>query len=758
MLGSFFFSTGNALTTSASGDNRFDGNIKGIRWNTDLGDGSTGQNAYLYTYDNNLWLNQAQFGSANSAGAVSLNPNGDYRVFGLSYDPNGNLLSLSRNRDTRPSAGNAMDSFTYNYASGTNQLNYVSDAITADTEADDLQSQSTGNYTYNNIGQLIHNAQDGITYTYNTSGLVTNISKDMGDGTTQELDLNYNDRGHRVHKQSAADGNTANSYYVRDASGQPMAIYTLSSTGSNAIEYPVYGSSRLGINYDGETNYEVTDHLGNVRAVIKNTHTFDEPSTIIFQDDFNDNDLSPWEYDPASAQIQGDQLRLRLNTDNTADVIRISLSLEAGHRYEYSSYVKFLTAEDQMKVGIRKVSDGSDDQYRILDSNIGNALTGSFTPNQTGDYYLYFKSYASSIVGTVSGESYQVYLDDMVITDMGEMLPIPGNEQLLAYKDYYPFGMPMPNRNVEGDYRYAFQGQEKDPETGKEAFELRLWDSRIGRWLTTDPYNEYFSPYLGMGNNPISNIDRDGGCVKCDPNAVVGSTATDAGGYGVTMTETGWVRDDGYVSDLGSISGSSKIRTQVSPNTFLVQNSLLDTGRFEIAYPEGGFGLPDQLASDGLNYYRCASCHAPNGAYRYAAYNSAERQTGLAGAMALNVLITPLFSPAGSGISTTANARNLGIAGEQAVGVAGSKVRIPSLSGTAKFRIPDGLTSTTLIEVKNVNSLSLTRQVSDFHLFTQQSGGQMQFILYTRSTTTFTGPLKTLIDQGHIIVRTIPGL
>lgn len=80
-----------------------------------------------------------------------------------------------------------------------------------------------------------------------------------------------------------------------------------------------------------------------------------------------------------------------------------------------------------------------------------------------------------------------------------------------SYTDYYPFGSPMPGRNIVGDYRYAYQGQEKDPETGMEAFELRLWDSRIGRWLTTDPYGQYASPYLGMGNNPISRIDPDGG-------------------------------------------------------------------------------------------------------------------------------------------------------------------------------------------------------------------------------------------------------
>ena len=73
--------------------------------------------------------------------------------------------------------------------------------------------------------------------------------------------------------------------------------------------------------------------------------------------------------------------------------------------------------------------------------------------------------------------------------------------------------MPMPSRQIVGGelYRYAFQGQEKDTETNKEAFQLRLWDGRIGRWLTTDPMGQYNSPYIGMGNDPINGIDPDGG-------------------------------------------------------------------------------------------------------------------------------------------------------------------------------------------------------------------------------------------------------
>ncbi len=38
-----------------------------------------------------------------------------------------------------------------------------------------------------------------------------------------------------------------------------------------------------------------------------------------------------------------------------------------------------------------------------------------------------------------------------------------------------------------------------------------MWDGRLGRWLSPDPYGQYASPYLGMGNNPINSIDPDGG-------------------------------------------------------------------------------------------------------------------------------------------------------------------------------------------------------------------------------------------------------
>jgi RHS repeat-associated protein len=60
--------------------------------------------------------------------------------------------------------------------------------------------------------------------------------------------------------------------------------------------------------------------------------------------------------------------------------------------------------------------------------------------------------------------------------------------------------------------RFAYQGQfaEEDGETGYNAFEARLWDNRIARWMSPDPAGQYWSPFLGMGNNGINYIDKNG--------------------------------------------------------------------------------------------------------------------------------------------------------------------------------------------------------------------------------------------------------
>jgi RHS repeat-associated protein len=108
---------------------------------------------------------------------------------------------------------------------------------------------------------------------------------------------------------------------------------------------------------------------------------------------------------------------------------------------------------------------------------------------------------------------------------------------------------------------------------------------------------------------------------------------------------------------------------------------------------------------------------------------------------------------AGSGPSL---ARQLGTAGETAAGIVKNTKRITSLTGTARYRIPDILDhSARLIgEVKNVGSLSYTNQLRDLAAYAQQQG--YTFELWVRSTTQLSGPLQRAVEQGQIVLRFLP--
>ena len=89
------------------------------------------------------------------------------------------------------------------------------------------------------------------------------------------------------------------------------------------------------------------------------------------------------------------------------------------------------------------------------------------------------------------------------------------NMEVRMYTDYYPYGMPILNRKYQSPegYRYQYQGRnaEKESETDWNSFELRMYDSKIAKWLSPDPAGQYYSPYMAMGNDPVSKVDPDGG-------------------------------------------------------------------------------------------------------------------------------------------------------------------------------------------------------------------------------------------------------
>lgn len=80
----------------------------------------------------------------------------------------------------------------------------------------------------------------------------------------------------------------------------------------------------------------------------------------------------------------------------------------------------------------------------------------------------------------------------------------------------YPFGSVMSSFNPN-ETRYGFNGKEKDLELNGEGntldFGARIYDGRIGKFLSKDPWEDKYpwqTPYAYFANSPIAKIDWNG--------------------------------------------------------------------------------------------------------------------------------------------------------------------------------------------------------------------------------------------------------
>jgi RHS repeat-associated protein len=118
------------------------------------------------------------------------------------------------------------------------------------------------------------------------------------------------------------------------------------------------------------------------------------------------------------------------------------------------------------------------------------------------------------VMAGTSGIGEAVYFDNLRVEQTGGLI--------LQEQHQYAYGAPLPGLSYtvgNRRYRYGYQGQyaEHDSLTGFESFELRLYNSRIGRWMSYDPQGQFSSPYVSMGNNPVSGVDPDGGFSSSQP-------------------------------------------------------------------------------------------------------------------------------------------------------------------------------------------------------------------------------------------------
>ncbi|GBD92148.1 hypothetical protein BMS3Abin04_02882 [bacterium BMS3Abin04] len=124
----------------------------------------------------------------------------------------------------------------------------------------------------------------------------------------------------------------------------------------------------------------------------------------------------------------------------------------------------------------------------------GNGLLG-YVEKPSGNRYYYVKDHLGSI--------------RQVIHKTADY----GNDNVVASKNYQPYGSVIAAYNNATDDRYNFTEKERDKETNFDYFGARYYDSDIGRWTTVDPLADKFpghSPYNYALNNPLRIIDPNG--------------------------------------------------------------------------------------------------------------------------------------------------------------------------------------------------------------------------------------------------------
>lgn len=254
----------------------------------------------------------------------------------LTYDPNGNIQTLERH--TGMAVPDDMDKLQYVYytqsgtytgnptaADATNKLAWVKDAVGPTAEPTDIEPQAPGNYQYDAIGNLTKDVSEGInSIDWNLQNKITRITK-----TDTTVEYGYDPMGNRVIKM--VQGNnpqqfTNIEFYVRDALGNTLAIYRRKNDSIYTKEQQLYGSSRLGVqtqdvyglgnyfpigktplltfdlgngviqtapqrpypieSHRNNTQYELTNHLGNVLATITDSRTYNNTATLSTATDY----------------------------------------------------------------------------------------------------------------------------------------------------------------------------------------------------------------------------------------------------------------------------------------------------------------------------------------------------------------------------------------------------------------------------------------------------------------------------------------
>jgi RHS repeat-associated protein len=289
----------------------YNGNIAETFWSTAT-DGGFVRN-YGYKYDQLNRLKDATYQKSNLV----------TRMYdeNLTYDKNGNIMTLKRNGDNDAQTGTfAIDNLGYAYATNSNKLMSVTDTPASATSGFKDGNTTGDDYVYDANGNMTVDKNKKITsIVYNHLNLPTKIVFPTGN-----IVYIYNASGQKVQKVVTENTTVTTTDYLGGYQYKNSVLQFFPTTEGYVKNTPVSGTNT----YSYVFNY--TDHLGNVRlSYTKN------PSTNVLTI-LDENNYYPFglKHSPYNAITPVQEYKYRYNSKEYQDEFSLNLYDYGARNYD----------------------------------------------------------------------------------------------------------------------------------------------------------------------------------------------------------------------------------------------------------------------------------------------------------------------------------------------------------------------------------------------------------------------------------------
>jgi len=253
---------------------QLDGNVAGTVWKS-AGDGIGRK--FDFSYDNVNRLTGADFTQYNGSAFVK-SATIDFSVPAITYDANGNIVSLIQN-GYKPGGSSAIDRLRYSYFANTNRLQQVYDtandagSLLSDFHFNPATKDPTTDYTYDVNGSLVADKNKGIRRIhYNFLHLPDTISMTKTDGSSKgNIVYRYDAQGTKWAKiitdSTVSPVKVITTMYIKGFEYRNDTLQNVAHEEGRAryfFQHYMNGDSSFRIRFD----YFERDHLGNTRVIL----------------------------------------------------------------------------------------------------------------------------------------------------------------------------------------------------------------------------------------------------------------------------------------------------------------------------------------------------------------------------------------------------------------------------------------------------------------------------------------------------------